>query len=619
MSIGNINNDGNKGRNFPWQLKMLLGQQCACDQLTAIAQDAAQINGNTDQVEYLLTAILTTLQSGTEYEAKFVLDTCDANKLYLEVRVWNTDTGTWGPITYYIPGSSTPVVPVNPSAPCLQYSDPSAVLGLVLAELQTQTGILTDIEADTTSIDITLTSILAAYSAGQQACANSLSVTLCTEQGQLLTDIEANTESAATSLTNIDTTTSNILTEVLDQGTTLDSIETELLDQGTTLDSIETELLDQGTTLDTISTNVIDIETLITTLNSIVSTEATLQAVLTELQGINIDTNGLSQEATQLLVLAAINSVISNTTGLAQEVTLNALLTAFNAEDFATETTLANIETLTNALLVAFNAEDFATETTLASLLASFNAEDFATESTLAALNAWVQANAATETTLQAVLTELQGINIDTNGLSQEATQLLVLAALNNILTDTANLDVPLSTLATEVTLQAVLNALTNLATSGLATEATLLNLYNAFITEDFATETTLALIESITAQMTFTVNDLNVSANMQVGDVDVSAANPVPVVLPVGSETPNYVEFLGPTPPSSTPGGAKSVSLFNEGPSRWQLSSDGGVTWVNFNEGQIVEWTASEGKTLNGILFRKIDIGGRLIMSYSI
>jgi hypothetical protein len=263
MSIGNLKTEGNKGNNFPWQLKMLLGQQCACDQLTELV-------GNTNEVETLLTDILASLQASTEYEAKFVVDTCNGDVVYLEVRVWDTDTSTWGPITYYLPGSDTAVIPTGASTPgCLQYADPNAVLTLILTAIQSQTAILIDIEA--------------------------------------------------------------------------------------------------------------------------------------------------------------------------------------------------------------------------------------------------------------------------------------------------------------------------------------------------------------ITSQMTFTADDLNVSANMQVSDVDVSAANPVPVVLPVGSETPNYVEYLGPTPPSSTPGGAKSVSLFNEGPSRWELSSDGGTTWVNFNEGQIVEWTASEGKTLNGILFRKIDIGGRLIMSYSI
>ena len=195
MSIGNLKDSGNQGNNFPWQLKMLLGQQCACDELAAI-------NANTDDVEFLLTSILTTLQASTEYEAKFVVDTCDSDKVYLEVRVWNPDTSTWGPITYYLPGSDTPVIPVGASTPgCLIYTDPSGILGMILAELQLQTPILTDIETNTGDTVTELQSILALYSAGPQACADSLSVTLCTEQGTSLSNIETNTTGLATETT----------------------------------------------------------------------------------------------------------------------------------------------------------------------------------------------------------------------------------------------------------------------------------------------------------------------------------------------------------------------------------------------------------------------------------
>lgn len=194
MSIGNLKDSGNQGNNFPWQLKMLLGQQCACDQLTAI-------NANTDDVEFLLTAILTTLQASTEYEAKFVVDTCDSDKVYLEVRVWNPDTSTWGPITYYLPGSDTPVTPVGEGTPgCLVYTDPSAVLALILGAIQAGNVILQDIDDNTDGIETILTNLFAAYSAGPQACADSLSVTLCTEQG--------------TDLANIDTSTANIDTKL---------------------------------------------------------------------------------------------------------------------------------------------------------------------------------------------------------------------------------------------------------------------------------------------------------------------------------------------------------------------------------------------------------------------
>ena len=218
MSIGNLKDSGNQGNNFPWQLKMLVGQQCACDELAAI-------NANTDDVEFLLSAILTSLQASTEYEAKFVVDTCDSDKVYLEVRVWIPDTSTWGPITYYLPGSDTPVIPVGASTPgCLIYTDPSGILGMILAELQLQTPILTDIEINTGDTVTELQSILALYSAGPQACAESLSVTLCTEQGTSLSNIETNTTGLATEVT-----LGNIYTE-LQGGITVDAIDLDIRD-----------------------------------------------------------------------------------------------------------------------------------------------------------------------------------------------------------------------------------------------------------------------------------------------------------------------------------------------------------------------------------------------------
>jgi hypothetical protein len=204
MSVGDLKTDGLKGNNFPWQLKMLLGQQCACDQLT-------EINANTDDVEFLLSAILTTLQANTEYEAKFVVDTCNGDTVYLEVRVWNPDTSTWGPITYYLPGSDTPVIPPGAATPgCLIYTDPSGVLALILGAIQAGNLILTDIETNTGDTVTELQNLLALYTAGQSACADSLSVTLCTEQGLSLSAIENNTGAIVTSTASIDANTANI-------------------------------------------------------------------------------------------------------------------------------------------------------------------------------------------------------------------------------------------------------------------------------------------------------------------------------------------------------------------------------------------------------------------------
>ena len=43
MSVGNLKSDGNKGNNFPFQLKVLQGLQCTCDELKAIGIDTAAI------------------------------------------------------------------------------------------------------------------------------------------------------------------------------------------------------------------------------------------------------------------------------------------------------------------------------------------------------------------------------------------------------------------------------------------------------------------------------------------------------------------------------------------------------------------------------------------------
>jgi hypothetical protein len=124
MSIGNTRSEGNKGINFPWQLKMLLGQECACDQLK-------QISSNTDQVEFLLSSILTSLQASTDYEAKFVLETCPGEggpttRILLEVRIWDQDSQQWvGDPTYYLPGDTTPT---TIGVGCtIEYTGPSGI------------------------------------------------------------------------------------------------------------------------------------------------------------------------------------------------------------------------------------------------------------------------------------------------------------------------------------------------------------------------------------------------------------------------------------------------------------------------------------------------------------
>lgn len=118
MSIGNLKTQGNKHTNYPWQLKMLKGQQCACDSLKDLVE-------NTDDVEVLLQQILASLQSGTDYEAALVVDNADVT--WLEVRIWNTGTSSFDPPVYYQAGTNTPG---TPSAP-ISYINPNTYLAQI--------------------------------------------------------------------------------------------------------------------------------------------------------------------------------------------------------------------------------------------------------------------------------------------------------------------------------------------------------------------------------------------------------------------------------------------------------------------------------------------------------
>lgn len=133
MSIGNTQEYGNKGNNFPYQLKSLQGLQCTCDQLQLAVTELIDINGNTDQLEGLLTLISNLLQNGQDYESTIVED---ANgDLWLEVRIWNGTS--FDPPVYYAAGTSTPGTPVAP----LTYINSATYLAQIVSNT---TGIATE-------------------------------------------------------------------------------------------------------------------------------------------------------------------------------------------------------------------------------------------------------------------------------------------------------------------------------------------------------------------------------------------------------------------------------------------------------------------------------------------
>ena len=120
MSVGNLKTYGGKGTNMPWQLKMLLGQECACDNL-------ADININTSNVDSLLNQILTAIQAGADYEAALVVDAADVT--WLEIRLYNAGTGTFDPPVYYLAGTNTPGTPVAP----ITYINPNTYLAQIVS------------------------------------------------------------------------------------------------------------------------------------------------------------------------------------------------------------------------------------------------------------------------------------------------------------------------------------------------------------------------------------------------------------------------------------------------------------------------------------------------------
>jgi len=181
MSIGNLKTEGNKGNNFPYQLSNL-------QLLGAIAASVAPPGGLA--TEATLAQVLAAIQNGTEFEQLIVMDLggvgCPAAcPTYIQVRVWDPQTQTFGPPVYYNAAGAV-VVPVGP----LQLVNPQYVLESMLVQLTAINGdldvalstraseatlllanaLLTQIQTNTlntvngiTSANLTLASILAAF------------------------------------------------------------------------------------------------------------------------------------------------------------------------------------------------------------------------------------------------------------------------------------------------------------------------------------------------------------------------------------------------------------------------------------------------------------------------
>ena len=122
MSIGNLKTDGNKGNNFPWQLRMLKGLQDLYD---------------------------------TNFETAIVVVECPGPiyTAYLEVRTWDQISTGCGEIenklsepTYYLPGDDLPVSGTIVGPGCvMRYTDDSTLLYESLMCCEANGAILEDI------------------------------------------------------------------------------------------------------------------------------------------------------------------------------------------------------------------------------------------------------------------------------------------------------------------------------------------------------------------------------------------------------------------------------------------------------------------------------------------
>lgn len=211
MSIGNLKDYGNKGNNFPWQLKMLQGQQCACDYLK-------EIDLNTDQVEPLLVQILTAIQNGTDYEAMLVVD--NAGLTWLEIRIWNGTT--FDPPVYYLAGSNIPGIPTAP----ITYINPNTYL----AQIVSYTSNLVSINAGTPN------------ALGQTTMVNSMPVVIASNQTAVpVSGTVAATQSGTWNLNNITGTVSlptgaatEVTTALINSNTVLGNISLASIDTNLT-------------------------------------------------------------------------------------------------------------------------------------------------------------------------------------------------------------------------------------------------------------------------------------------------------------------------------------------------------------------------------------------------
>lgn len=118
------------GKREEIELKEVDNQPTWTEDLTGLnkaASDIAQAIGLDSDISSLLAQILAAIQAVSEYEAKLVVDNNDVT--WLEVRIYNTGSGTFDPPIYLPVGSNTPGTP----APPINYINPNTYLAQIVS------------------------------------------------------------------------------------------------------------------------------------------------------------------------------------------------------------------------------------------------------------------------------------------------------------------------------------------------------------------------------------------------------------------------------------------------------------------------------------------------------
>lgn len=189
MSVGNLNTQGNKKNNLPYQLSSLQ----LLDQIlqAIVASGGGSCPCPSSAQEATLLQVLGALQNGQEFEQALVMDLggpgCPGNcPTYIQIRIWDTVNHVFLPPVYYNAAGAV-VVPVGP----LQFLNPQFVLENILTQVTAINADL-DVALSTRASEATLANVLttAAFQArintlGQKAMAASTPVVLASDQSAI--------------------------------------------------------------------------------------------------------------------------------------------------------------------------------------------------------------------------------------------------------------------------------------------------------------------------------------------------------------------------------------------------------------------------------------------------